>query len=466
MRYFRSFFAVFLFLCSLEAAPKKPNILFIFADDMNLENIGAFGLSPCKTPHLDRLLEQGTCFTHAYNMGAWGGAVCTASRTMLNSGVFVNGARAAIKEHPQWAEWMKKAGYTTYMTGKWHVPGVRPKFDVTADVRGGMPRQTPEGYNRPKSLEDYKNGWKPWDRSKGGYWEGGTHWSEVVANHAISFLEQAKNDENPFFMYIAFNATHDPRQSPKAYIDMYPLESIKAPEDFLPEYPWAKQIGCDPHRLRDERLMPTPRTKFAVRVHLQEYYAIASHMDAQIGRILDALEKSGMAENTYIVFTADHGLSIGHHGLVGKQNMYECSLRVPFLLSGPGIASGKKLDMPIYLQDATPTILEWAGIQKPDYMQFKSLIPLLEEKEKIQYAAIYGKYKDDQRMILEDGWKLIAYPKAQKLLLFNTRKDPLEMHDLSTNPEYAPKLKKMKKALQSLQKQMDDPLDIDDPSAK
>jgi len=457
----------FPFLLSSTSAKEKPNILFIFADDMSLDVIGSTGKYNCKTPNLDKLRSRGASFSQSYNMGAWGGAVCVASRTMLNSGAFINRSQQTLKSKPTWSEYMKKAGYTTYMTGKWHVKRDTKKvFDVTKDVRGGMPRQTPEGYNRPLSPEDYATGWKPWDKSKGGFWKGGTHWSEVVANNTLEFLDTAKKDDKPFFMYIAFNATHDPRQSPKEYIDMYPLDSMKVPKNFLPNYPYDNEIGCDPTKLRDERLMPSPRTEYAVKVNRQEYFAIATHMDAQIGRILEGLEKSGQADNTYIIFTADHGLAVGHHGLVGKQSMYDHSMRVPFFIAGPGIKAGSEFDMPIYLQDAMATSLEIAEVEKPSHVEFKSVLPLIKGTEKVQYSEIYGKYINYQRMIYKGNYKLIIYPYAGKSRLFNTAKDPDEMNDLADNPEYASMLASLKKDFLSLQKSMGDTFDVDNPPAK
>jgi choline-sulfatase len=440
----------------------KPNILFIFSDDLTYEAVGALGMIGVKTPNLDKIMHNGVHFTHAYNMGAWGGAVCVASRSMLNSGRFVNRAQDGLKTNPQWAELMKKAGYKTYMTGKWHVPGVNPLFDVVKDVRPGMPKQTKEGYNRPKDEEDYKNGWKPWDKSKGGYWQGGTHWSKVVADNSIDFLNQASKEDKPFFMYLAFNAPHDPRQSPKEYIDMYPLDSIKIPKNFLKEYPYKDAMGCS-KRLRDERLAPFPRTEFAVKVQRQEYYAAVTYMDYQIGRILEALKKSGKADNTYIFLTADHGIAVGHHGLIGKQNMFDHSMRTPFFIDGPGIKKGSKNDTPIYLQDIMPTTLALAGAEIPKWVEFKSLLPILKEDEKNHYNMIYGKYMDKQRMILEGDYKLIIYPYAKKYLLFNLKKDPDEMNNLADNPEYASKLASLKNDFLDLQKKMGDTLDIKNP---
>ena len=452
--------AFFSILISVSGQDKKPNIMFIFADDLSFEMLSYLGKTQAKTPNLDKLALQGAHFTHAYNMGAWGGAVCVASRAMLNSGVYVNRAKEAIMKKPHWSELMKNAGYKTYMTGKWHVPG-NPRFDVVKDKRGGMPKGS--GYDRPKSKEHYETGWKPWDKAEGGFWEGGTHWSEVHANNSIEFIEQAKKDDKPFFMYLAFNATHDPRQAPKDYVDMYPLDKMELPKNYLAEYPYKDDIGCSPS-LRDERLAPFPRTEFAVNVHRQEYYAILTFMDKQIGRILDALDASGMKDNTYIIFTADHGLGVGHHGLLGKQNMYDHSMRVPFLIAGPGIEAGKQIKQPIYLQDAMATSLDLAKAEKPEYVEFQSLMPIIKGQKTTNVKSVYGKYINWQRMVIKDDWKLIMYPYAEKKMrLYNLAKDPDEMYDQIDNPEYASVVSMLREEFKALQKLMGDNLDIDKP---
>ncbi|NIP97775.1 MAG: sulfatase-like hydrolase/transferase, partial [Akkermansiaceae bacterium] len=275
-----------------------------------------------------------------------------------------------------WPQLLEKEGYQTYMSGKWHVRADASKvFRVAQHVRPGMPRSVKEAYNRP--LEGKPDPWDPADKSIGGFWEGGRHWSEVQADDAVGFLHEAGRSEQPFFIYLAFNAPHDPRQAPQEYLDKYPVSRIRIPESYLPRYPYCDQIGCA-HRLRDENLAPMPRTRHAVQVHRREYYAIITHMDAQIGRVLDTLEKSGKKDNTYIVFTADHGLAVGKHGLFGKQNMYDHSVRVPFIVAGPGVPKGKRNDAPVYLQDVIPTSLEWAGAEIPQHVQFKSVRPHLE----------------------------------------------------------------------------------------
>lgn len=353
------------------------------------------------------------------------------------------------------------AGYDTYMTGKWHVKFSAGKvFDYTGSVRGGMPKQTAEGYNRPEDEQDYEEGWKPWDKQYGGFWKGGKHWSEVLGDEGVQFIGDSRDRDNPFFMYLAFNAPHDPRQSPKEFVDRYPLSDIEVPENFLPEYPYNSDIG-NPRRLRDERLAPFPRTEYSVKVNRQEYYAIITHMDEQIGRILKALDESGERDNTYILFCGDHGLAVGQHGFMGKQNMYEHSIKAPLLVSGPGLPRGQRIDAPVYIQDLMPTSLELAGIAVPPVVEYKSLLPLINGEREKSYEAIYGAYRNVQRMVRKDDYKLIYYTKIDKTRLYNLREDPNEINDLAGDPQYAPVIKDLFKQLMKLQQETGDQLKLE-----
>ncbi|MGB1706348.1 MAG: sulfatase-like hydrolase/transferase [Rubripirellula sp.] len=442
----------------------RPNIVFIFADDQCFDTIHQSGNSEIQTPNLDELARRGTTFSHAFNMGSWSGAVCVASRTMLNTGRFVWNANAVHAKSEQerqqgrwWSEYMKRAGYRTYMTGKWHCKASAEKaFDIARDIRPGMPKATEAGYNRPAA--DGTDPWSPSDPKFGGFWEGGTHWSEVVANNAQDFMKDAAGNDSPFFMYLAFNAPHDPRQSPAEYVARYPKDSILIPDNFLPRYPFANQIGCGPG-LRDERIAAFPRTPDAIQVHRQEYYAIITHMDEMIGRILKALEASGKRENTWIFFTADHGLAVGQHGLLGKQNMYDHSVRVPFIVVGPGVAAAKKIAEPIYLQDIMPTTLELAGVKQPEHVEFNSLLPLLDGASS-PYPSIYGCYLAKQRSIRTDRYKLMAYPDAKVLRLYDLQQDPMEKHDLAQESRMKPVVADLFQRLIALQGKMNDDLDL------
>ena len=184
-------------------------------------------------------------------------------------------------------------------------------------------------------------------------------------------------------------------------------------------------------------------------------------MDEQIGRILDALEASGKMENTYIFLSADHGLSVGHHGLIGKQSLYDHSIRVPLMVAGPGIPAGQRIDQDVYLQDIMATSLEMAGIEQPEYVDFKSFLGLAKGEDQSQhYDEIYGAYVNFQRMIRKEDYKLVVYPNVPKVLLFNTKEDPLEMNDLAEEEDYQEKVKSLFKDLQGLQESMDDKLDL------
>ena len=461
-------------IASQDKASKRPNILFLFTDDQAFSTVGALNNPDIKTPNMDRLVRSGTTFTHCFNQGAWHGAVCVASRAMLNTGRYVwQCGGDSCGDLPLWGETLGNAGYNTYMTGKWHNgnASLKRSFKTLGPTGGGMfgSKDTKAEENKalgivkdPYYRPDPSNSWSPSDKTLSGHWrqhEGQTvHSSKLWADSAIDYLKNnaAKNND-PFFMYVAFHAPHDPRQSPKEFVDMYPPESIKIPPNYLPEHPFDQ----GDHKLRDEVLAPFPRTKEAVQLHLSEYYAIISHADHQIGRILDSLEKSGKADDTIIIFSADHGLACGQHGLLGKQNQYDHSVRMPLVYAGPGIEKNKKLDAMVYLQSAFATTCEMTGIQAPDTVQFPSLLPLLNGKKKKLHDSVYGCYRNMQRMVRTDKYKLIRYPHNGEVQLFDIVNDPYEITDLAEYPKYANTVKEMDAELRKWMKLTGDKLDLD-----
>lgn len=441
----------------------RPNLLFIFADDQAFDNIGALGCREVHTPNLDRLVRRGVSFSNCYNQGGWHGAICIASRTMLVTGAFLWRAEMLDKRMPEeaeagrvWPQYLEQAGYRTYMSGKWHVNcDASSVFQTVRHVRPGMPPDVPEQYDRPR--DGVPDPFDPSDPALGGFWTGGAHWSEVLGDDGVDFLHDAAKHEAPFFMYLAFNAPHDPRQSPQEYVDKYPLEHIRTPENFQPVYPHKQAIGCGPD-LRDERLAPFPRTEHAVRTQRREYYAIISHMDTQVGRILDALDATGRADNTYIFFTADHGLAVGRHGLMGKQNMYEHSMKAPLIVAGPGMPENQRNDALVYLQDIMPTTLALANIPVPEHVAYKSLLPLINGERTQTHEAVYGAYMDKQRMARAGDFKLIYYPGIGLYQLFNLATDPHESKNLADEPRHASQLATLKQRLRALQQENRDPL--------
>jgi choline-sulfatase len=471
-----------------EAASKedRPNFLFLFTDDQTYKSIHALNNTEVQTPNMDRLVEEGFTFSHCFNMGAWGGAVCVASRAMLNTGQYMFAAREGIKRNQLWGETLGQSGYETFLTGKWHNGDstALKSFRYAKSIGKGMyETMHPElkwkpGYGRPTPEN---NMWTPWDPIFTGHWTptvwdivyepNGSrmigpqytvqqHTSDLYADKAIDFLETTvRLSDNPFFMYVAFNAPHDPRQSPKEYVDLYPPDSIKIPENYMPEHPFDQ----GDHRLRDENLAPFPRTEQQVQVHRSEYYAIITHMDHEIGRILKALENSGKEEDTYIILSSDHGLAVGHHGLMGKQNQYDHSIRMPLVIKGPGIEPGAKSDALVYLQSMFATTCDYAGISVPETVDFPSLKGLIEGQQESVHDAIFGNYRDFQRMIRTDKYKLIIYPHIEYAQLFDIQKDPEELVNLIDKEEYAPVKQELFNSLKELQREVGDTLQIELP---
>jgi arylsulfatase A-like enzyme len=289
-----------------------------------------------------------------------------------------------------------------------------------------------------------------------------TYSTELYAENAIQFLGSSIAKSSPFLCYVAFTSPHDPRTPPEKFSQMYDPQKINLPENFMIKHPFDN----GDLNVRDEQLLPVPRNPEAIKKEIALYYGMVSEMDAQVGRILDALEKNGLKENTLIIFAGDNGLAVGQHGLLGKQNLYEHSIRVPMILSGPGIPTNKKTDGFTYLSDITPTILDYLKIQAPSSVEAKSLVPVILDPTKKVRTSIYNVYGHWSRSIKsEDGFKLIVYNVDGILTtqLFNLKKDPFEVNDLSKEPVYKEKIYQMRNLLKQQMISSFDNLNIDLP---
>lgn len=444
----------------------RPNFLFLFSDDQTYRALGVLKEIEVKTPHLDRLARRGMLFTHCFNQGGYSGAVCIPSRMMLNTGRTLWQCRDASGQGVAegaalWGETLGQAGYETFMAGKWHLPqqSLERSFKRLGPLTGGfLPSTGPRApaYLRPAP----GNPWTPDDPRWKGHWlehDGNVvHSSTLIADSAIDFLrDQAAQETKPFFMYVSFNAPHDPRQAPREWLDLYPPGRLRVPPNFLGQHPFLIETSFEG---RDEILAPYPRTPDVIRAHLQEYYAIITHMDAEIGRILAALDASGRAENTVVIFTSDQGLGVGQHGLLGKQNLYEHSIRVPFILAGPGIPKGRRNDALIYMQSLFATTCEMAGVPVPDSVQFPSLVPLITARRRELHDALYHAFLDRQRAVRTKEWKLIRTPPSGRVQLFNLRNDPWETRNLADDPRHAKVREALDRRLRELMTEMRDPV--------
>ena len=208
-------------------------------------------------------------------------------------------------------------------------------------------------------------------------------------------------------------------------------------------------------------LAPFPRTPADVQLHRREYYSLITFMDEQIGRIMDALHQSGKASNTYVILTADHGLAVGEHGLMGKQNLYDCSVRMPLMIAGPGVTAGQRIDEMVYQHCMYATTCDLAGVPIPASVEFPSLVPLMHGQGQPPYQAMFSYYKGFQRMVRTKTHKLIVYPQIHKTQVFDIENDPWEIHDLSADPASAQVKADLVQQLTGLQQELGDKLKLE-----
>jgi len=430
----------------------QPNILFLFTDDQRLTTLGALNNPEIRTPNLDRLVRSGTVFTRPYIMGSTVGAVCICSRSMLLTG------RSLFRSprDPQdgdglalWPEAFRQAGYTTFATGKWHngPQAFARCFSSGADIFfGGM-----SDHLKVPVHQFNPDGHYPRDAAR----PGPKFSTELFTDAAIRFLETYEA-QAPFFLYVSYTAPHDPRMAPREFAEMYRPEEITLPRNFMPRHPFDNGELA----IRDERLAPFPRTPEVIRRHIADYYAMITHADFHIGRILEALERTGHARNTIIVFAGDNGLALGQHGLMGKQSLYEHSLSVPLIFAGPGIPAGRRCDALAYLHDVFPTTCDLAGIPTPQTVESVSLVPILRGEKPLVREHIFGAYKDLQRCLIGQRWKLIRYPQVGVTQLFDLQADPWELDNLADDPAHADTLLALDQRLRDHQRQLSDPLPL------
>jgi len=456
---------------------EKPlNVLVLFTDDQRFDTIRALGNQDIHTPHLDALVQKGTSFTNAFIMGGTSGAVCLPSRAMLLTGrglFHIKGTGGTIPEdHVMMPELFRKHGYQTYGIGKWH--NGRDAFarcfsDGAEIMFGGMSDHwnvpvydfDPSGTYQTRTpvidqpLHSNKVTYKGYDHITEG-----KHSSELFADAAVGFLENHKSSD-PFFLYVSFTAPHDPRTATKKFLDMYDPKNIPLPPNFFPRHPFDN----GEMNVRDELLAEFPRMPGEIQRHIAEYYAIISHLDAQIGRILDSLKSSGFTENTLIVFTCDNGLALGQHGLLGKQSVYEHSVHVPLILCGPGIPCGEQRDDLCFLTDIFRTVCDLTEIPKPGSMEGESLVPAIKNQTRNKREAVYFSYRHFQRALRTTRWKLILYNvRGEKhSQLFDLEKDLWEMSNLAEDPSQVERIGSMTEKLKSMMENADDPVLLDEP---
>jgi arylsulfatase A-like enzyme len=464
-----------------KTAIKRPNILIIITDDQDAETLDVYGDTICDTPNIDKLASEGLSFTSAHHMGSFRAAVCTPSRCMLMTGRNVwetqnlnvnyppldythkterNYAKITEKNpsYNSMPALFKRAGYYTFRTCKRgnSYEGANLLFDERYD----------------KTNRDAND-------------ENNSQWhSDKVINYLQRRIDHPT--DQPFLIYLGFSHPHDPRRGKPELLEKYgavspgPSNSInkkspKLPVNYLPGHPFEEGHPD----LRDENHVEgvlKRRDEATVRNERGKELATIEAIDTQIGRVLKKLEGTGELDNTYILFVSDHGIAVGKHGLMGKQNLYEHSLKIPLIVKGPNIKKNKKTKGNIYLSDVLPTLCDLAGIDIPEGMFGKSFMSVLSGKTETIRDIIYGVYsggtKPGIRSLKKDDWKIIKYDvmdgQVRKTQLFNLKENPnellIEHHDpkvieltgnipkkyqvnLADNPKFVTKLKEMEELL-------------------
>ncbi len=419
----------------VQAAPAKPNILFILSDDQRFDTIHALGNAEIQTPNLDKLVDRGFAFTNAYCQGGLVQAVCAPSRAMILTGrsIFhVPQSDDAKFTGPTLGGELTRAGYATFYDGK--------------KSNSFLPGNEAFGkcfYTDDKVVENEKQ-----DENSAAAQQ-----PKIMADAAIEFLH-ADHQGKPVFMFLAPHYPHDPRIAPKRFTEMYDPAKISLPPNFMPKHPFDN----GDMNVRDELLAKLPRDPDEMKRHLADYYASITWLDEQVGRVVDDLKQSGQMENTIIIYTSDQGLAVGgRHGLMGKQNLYE-EFKSPLLIAGPGVPHDKSAAL-VYLFDLFPTVCGFAGVEKPKECEGVNLQYVMKGEGAPTRPVLFAPYRDVQRMVRDERWKMIWYPKINRFQLFDLANDPWEMHDLSDSPENAGKLAEMKKTMAVEQKKWDDPIE-------
>ena len=453
----------------------RPNIVLCVMDDHQHDALGVCGHPVADTPFLDQLAERGTRFANARMPGGTSPAVCMPSRAMLHTGrpLFeLEDAGARIPEnHPTLGELLGGAGYTTFHTGKWHNDraSLHRAFASADEVfLGGMsdPWNTPLFYHDPEGNYDamlpmirdpmYSNEvkWRPGDHV-----HAGCHCTDVFCDRAARFLRDW-DGERPLFLSVALMAPHDPRTAPPEYHARIDPASVPLPENFM-ESPPADTGVLD---VRDEHLAAKPRQPDEVRHHIADYHAMIRHLDDGLGRIMAAVDAAGAREDTVFVFTSDHGLGLGQHGHMGKQNVYEHSIRVPLIVAGPGVPTGAVRAEDVLHLDLFATLARLGGAVPPEGVASRDL-DLSETGGAARDAAEdpperrYFAHGIGVRGYREGDRKLIEYAHGDYRFteLFDLREDPLELRNLAADAACADEVVRLRSAMRTAADAAGDP---------
>ena len=468
----------------LQADEKKqdqPNILFIMSDDHTSQAISAYGgilADVCPTPNIDRIAKEGILFQNCFVTNS----ICTPSRAAIFTGKYAhkNGVykfTALNQNQPTLPKLMRQAGYQTALVGKYHLHS----NPVGLDYWSILPGQGE--YHDPDFIEfgdQSKTGWVRHGRgtrSKG-------HSTDVIANKALDYLKNRRNTKKPFMFFCHFKAPHDTWEFADRYREFLEDLEIPEPPNLFDNYAGRSDmlktqlqyIGSEwgNHTDFEEEtghLEGIAKKKRQYQLYMKKYLRCVKGVDDNVGRILDYLDKSGLAENTIVIYTGDQGFFLGEHGLYDKRIMYEEALRMPFLVRWPGqVKPGSKCQGMILNIDFAPTILEAAGVASRPDMQGRSFLPLLvghtprDWRTSMYYRYYFSHFETETHYgVRTHTHKLIYFDRIDQWEMYDLVQDPLEMNNLYNSPDHQQLLNELKMELERLRIELeDDPNDIGD----
>lgn len=461
----------------LSAAPKM-NVLFIAVDDLRPE-LNCYGASPIVTPNLDRLAGRSLLFERAYCQVA----VCNPSRNSVlsglrpeSTGILANNKflRPSLPDVVTLPQHFKNNGYTTLSLGKiFHHSSAEPGDDAQSWSEPSWYHGEPYRHWFSKESDDFLKSLKKLPPNKrprlirARPYEAAQEPDEVypdgqTALKAIDTLKRLKAEGRPFFLGVGFVKPHLPFTCPQKYWDLYPETSIQLPANAPPAKGAPAAAFHDQYELRSYGGIPKQGDidKATALKLIRGYRACVSYMDAQLGRVMTALDELGLADTTIIVLWGDHGYHLGEQGLFTKMTNFEICTRVPLLLSMPGMkTAGSKSRALVELVDLYPTLAELAGLPAPARCEGTSLAPLLKAPERPWKNAAFSEYlrrgpePDKGRSIRTDRWRYTEWhtPKGKLsgLELYDHQNDPNESVNLAADPAYAAPLQELAEQLKA-----------------
>ena len=444
--------------CNSVSKPKgPPNILFIAIDDLRPE-LNCYGASHIKSPNIDKLASQGVMFTEAYcNV-----PVCGASRASLLTGArptrhrFINYFTRVDNDYPEAVtlpQLFRQNGYYTVSNGK-----IFHDIDDTEN-RSWDENWRPFQSNSWRDYQDEKNiALDNSDTTRGPAYENleiadTAYFDGKIANKAIADLKKLKQQDKPFFLAVGFLKPHLPFNAPQKYWDMYDPDDISLPKNYYEPKNAPDEAIHNFGELRAYAEIPKkgPLSDELAHKLIHGYYACVSYTDAQIGRVMQALEEEGLQENTIVILWGDHGWNLGEHTLWCKHANFKTSLQVPMLLAGPGIPANTKIEELVEFVDIYPTLAALADLEPPvSQLEGASMVSLLHDKNAEWKNQVVSKYHDGVS-IKTDDYLYTEWSRTDEdvyaRMLYNHVKDPQENVNVAERPKNKELVDSLKKEL-------------------